>query len=40
MVSFDNITANARMLCDLMGYDIDIRTVNCARGRWSRRWPR
>ena len=30
MVSFDNITANARMLCDLMGYDIDIRTVNCA----------
>ena len=30
MVSFDNITANARMLCDLMGYDIDICTVNCA----------
>lgn len=28
MVSFDNITANARLLCDLMGYDIDIHTVD------------
>ena len=28
MVSFDNITVNARLLCDLLGYDIDIRTVD------------
>lgn len=28
MISFDNITANARLLCDLMDYDIDIRTVD------------
>lgn len=27
MVSFANITSNARLLCDLMGYDVDIRTV-------------
>lgn len=28
MVSFDNITANARLLCDLMDYDLDIHTVD------------
>ena len=28
MVAFDNITANARLLCDLLDYDIDIRTVD------------
>ena len=27
MVSFASITSNARMLCELMGYDVDIRTV-------------
>ena len=28
MVAFDNITANARLLCNLLDYDIDIRTVD------------
>ena len=28
MVSFGNITANARLLCDLMDYDLDIHTVD------------
>ena len=28
IVSFDNITANAKLLCDLMGYDMDIHTVD------------
>lgn len=28
MVSFSNITSNARLLCDLMGYDIDIHTID------------
>lgn len=28
MVAFDNITANARLLCDLLDCDIDIRTVD------------
>ena len=27
MVSFDNIASNARLLCDLMGYDINIYSV-------------
>ncbi len=30
MVSFDNITENARLLCNLMNYDIEIRTVGSA----------
>ena len=28
MVSFSNITTNARLLCDLMGYDMDIYTID------------
>lgn len=28
MVSFANITSNAQLLCNLMGYDVDIRTVD------------
>lgn len=30
MVSYDNITANAQLLCDLMNYNLDIRTVNAS----------
>ncbi len=30
MVSFSNITGNARLLCDLLGYDVDIFTIESA----------
>ncbi len=30
MVSFANITENARLLCDLLGYDVDIFTIESA----------
>lgn len=30
IVSFSNVTTSARMLCDLMGYKIDIYTLDCS----------